>query len=278
MQKVEIQSETGILSATIFGSINSQAVLIIASATGVKQSFYRKFAEFLSSQNITVVTFDYGGIGRSLKKPITALKHNAADWGTKDLESVISYVLTKFPSSKKYLLGHSIGGQLAGFSESSTQMDKIILIAAQSGYWKFWKGTGRMKMWFNWHILFPVLLNFFGYLPSKKISGMEDLPKNVAKQWSGWGKNRQYLFSEISLEDTVFNEITTDLTAISIEGDDFAPKEAVDWMTEKYSNAKIKRKHLLPRDFGVQKIGHFGIFREKFRGSLWQQLLEEIEQ
>ncbi len=277
MREIKIESESGPLSATVFDSSNARAVLVIASATGVKQSFYKKFAAFISSQNITVITFDYYGIGRSLREPIKALTNNAADWGTKDLESIIAYTLHNFPHIAKYLLGHSIGGQLIGLSKSSLKMDKLLLVAAQSGYWKYWQGTGRIRMWLNWHVLFPFLLNLFGYLPSKRISGMENLPKNVAKQWSSWGKRGEYIFSEIPIAQTVYNEIASEITAISIEDDRFAPKKAVDWMTEKYCNAQIKPVHLLPSAFNTREIGHFGIFKEKFKDNLWPLLLRELQ-
>ncbi len=180
MEQIEITSHSETLSATIFKSDKDQTVLIIASATGVKQEYYQKFSEYLSDNGVSVLTFDYSGIGRSLTKPIKELNSNAADWGKNDLEYVIQYAIRKYPNSKKVILGHSIGGQLIGLAKSSTKFDKIILVAAQSGYWKFWKGIDRIKMWFNWYILFPVLLNLFGYLNSKKLSGMENLPKKCS--------------------------------------------------------------------------------------------------
>lgn len=277
MREVEIESSTGVLTATIFDSVDAKVVLVIASATGVRQSYYKKFAQFISSQNITVITFDYCGIGLSLKKPIKELTHTAADWGTKDLNSIINYTIINFPAHTKKLLGHSIGGQLVGLSELSSKVDKVILVAAQSGYWKLWNGIGKIKMWTNWHILFPLLIKFFGYMPSKRISGMENLPKNVAKQWKNWGKKSNYLLSEIPIEQTVFDKLEIELTAFSIEYDQFAPKKAVEWMTDRFSQARIKSVYLKPKDYGTSKIGHFGIFKDKFKDNLWQLLLREIK-
>lgn len=164
-----------------------------------------------------------------------------------------------------------------GFASSAPELDKIILVAAQSGYWKLWSGVGKVKMWFNWHLLFPLLIKLFGYLPSKRIAGMENLPKNVAKQWSGWGRQQEYLLSDIPLAETAFEKIETNITSISIEGDQFAPHNAVDWMSEKYSAAEVKRIHLLPQDYQTKHIGHFGVFRKKFKDNLWQLLLGELK-
>ena len=278
MNRIEIKSKSEILSATIFGGNNQDIVLIIASATGVRQEYYQKFAEYIANNYITVLTFDYTGIGHSLRKTIKEYKNKASDWGANDIESIIQYVMTKYPQSKKVILGHSIGGQLIGLAKSSPKMDKVILVASQSGYWKYWKGVGRVKMWFNWYLLFPFLLNIFGYLKSKKISGMENLPKNVANQWRNWGKNKDYILSDKSINETYYHKLNKRLTSFSIDDDDFAPREAVDWMTKQYQNAEIRSIHLRPADFDVRKIGHFGVFKNKFKKTIWTQLLKEIKQ
>ena len=140
-----------------------------------------------------------------------------------------------------------------------------------------WKGFDRVKMWANWHILFPILINLFGYMPSKRISGMENLPKNVAKQWSSWGRKPNYLFDEVSEQDLFYKNISVKAIAISIENDFYAPKDAVDFFTEKYENAEIKKLHLRPTEYNTKAIGHFGVFREKFENTLWKLLMNEIE-
>ncbi|WP_298884769.1 alpha/beta fold hydrolase [uncultured Polaribacter sp.] len=277
MKQIEILSNSETLSATLYEAEKSDTVLIIASATGVKQEYYQKFSTYLYENGVSVVTFDYNGIGRSLTKPIKELNNNAADWGKNDLESVFQYIIKKYPNSKKVILGHSIGGQLIGLAKSSTKFDKIILVAAQSGYWKFWKGIDRIKMWFNWHILFPTLLNLFGYLNSKKLSGMENLPKNVANQWRNWGKKPDYIQSDESIVLKYYDKIELDISAFSIEDDDFAPQKAVEWMTSQYQNSKVKSINLNPADFKVKKIGHFGAFKDKFKTTIWEILLNEIK-
>jgi len=277
MTTIEIKTTNGYSITAQIYEAGKNAVLIIASATGIKQGFYKKFADFVSANGITVITFDYAGIGLSLKQPIKKLKNNAADWGKNDLEAVIKYAKDNYPNTKITLLGHSIGGQLVGLAKSSSHIQKLILVAAQSGYWKLWKGKDKVKMWFNWHILFPTLIKIFGYLPSKKISGMEDLPKNVAKQWSSWGRRPNYLFDEVSEQDLYFNNITAKTVSISIENDFYAPKEAVDWFTQKYQKADVIKLHLKPGDYNTKEIGHFGIFSSKFKMNLWKLLLDEIE-
>ncbi|MBK1896233.1 alpha/beta hydrolase family protein [Chryseobacterium paridis] len=278
MKTVEITTDKGYsISANIYEVPESKNTLIISSATGVKQSYYKKFAEFIAQTGISVITFDYLGIGKSLKQPLKNLKNNTVDWSKTDLSSVIAYVEKYNPGTKITLLGHSIGGQLIGLSPSSTAAHKIILVAAQSGYWKFWNGFQKYKLWSYWKAFFPLLIKMFGYLPSKRISGMENLPKNVANQWGSWCLSPNYLFDHIEEQNLFFKNITAPLTSISIENDHFAPRKAVEWLAGKYENASVKRIHLMAKDFNTNDIGHFGIFRDKFKDNIWPLLLKEID-
>ncbi len=272
-----ITSESGDLAAKVFKATAPDALLVIASATGVKQNYYADFAKHLSTSGISVITFDYYGIGESLDRPIKELTNSARDWGAKDLEAVLQFVIDEYPDLKKILLGHSIGGQLIGLAPSAKHFDKFILVAAQSGYWKHWKGSPKMRMWFNWSILIPGLVRVFAYLPSKRVTGMENLPKNVAMQWRNWSQKPNYLLDEIPISETVYPELNQAATAISIDDDYFAPKPAVDWLTSQYSAAQIKTIHLVPASFGLPKIGHFGVFKSRFKDTIWPVLYGEIE-
>lgn len=277
MRQVNIATENGNNIMAQLYEAKQNAVLIIASATGVKQGFYQKFAAFVETNGITVITFDYAGIGLSIQHSVKRTKTSALDWGKNDLDAVLRYAIQHYPNAKINLLGHSIGGQLIGVAKTSTQAHKIILVAAQSGYWKLWKGKHRRNMWLNWHFLFPILIPVFGYMPSKRFSGMEDLPKGMALQWSGWGRKPNYLFDEVAEQDLYYSAITAKTTAISTDDDHYAPEEAVNWLLAKYKNADTKSILLHAKDFPTKSIGHFGIFRETFKNSLWQLLLDEIE-
>ena len=276
MIKNEIQTANGYsISANLYAA-ESPTVVIIASATGVKQQFYQKFAEFLSGNGITVITFDYYGIGASLRKPIKKISVTAAEWGSNDLEAVIQWACNSYFGSNIIVLGHSIGGQLIGLAPSASRLKRIVLVAAQSGYWKYWRGARRYQMWANWNLLFPLLTRVAGYMPSKKFSGMENLPGGMAIQWSKWCRSRDYLFADVPPHQLYYEKVTAPIVSISIENDPFAPKAAVDWLTEKYKSQLFKLLHLHPDQYGVGEIGHFGVFKEQFRSTIWELLLREM--
>jgi predicted alpha/beta hydrolase len=278
MQEIRINNcDNKIIALDVFEANGNLDVLIIASATGVKKSIYKKFAEYIASCGVTVITFDYLGIGQSLNADIKSYINNVSDWGEKDLDAVIQYAANRFSGSRLTILGHSIGGQLIGMAPSSTLASKIILVAVQSGFWKFWKGTSKFKMWATWYLLFPLLTKLFGYMPSKKFSAMENLPGNVARQWSLWGRNPKYLFAYVSVDKMHFSRISCPITSFSIEDDDYAPAEAVNWFLRNYTSSPKKKIHLHPADYGTKRIGHFGIFSKKFENNIWLSLMQEIK-
>jgi predicted alpha/beta hydrolase len=276
MEVIHIKTDQNPLIASVFEPEEIRGLIVLASATGVRQSFYRKFASYLCNHGFAVITFDYSGIGDSLTQPIKQISKGAEDWGRTDLESVLQYGAERYENVPKIVMGHSIGGQIIGLAPSSAQYDAVMLIAAQSGYWKHWSGMGRVKMWFNWHILFPTMLNVFGYLPAKRINGMEDLPLNVAKQWSTWGRHPKYLLGHVELDSTVYHRIKAPLTAFIVEDDDLGPQSASDWLLEQYENSSRTRILLRPSDFDLQRIGHFGVFKERNGENLWPRMVNEL--
>ena len=265
------------IKCCLYHAPRSKRVILIVPAVGVLQSFYSRMATFFQKNNLSAITFDYLGIGDSLQGNIRNEYSCLSHWGQRDLDAVINYSRGILPGYKLILLGHSIGGPLIGFAPSCYMAEKVILVAAQSGYWKFWSGLNQWRMWINWFLLVPALTGVCGYVPTRRFSRMENLPKNVAVEWATWCRNREYLFSNRFHYHLHFHRIKCQLTSISFDDDRFAPRESVDWLTAKFEQAGVKRLHLFPEDFNASVLGHFSGFREKFRDSFWNLLLEEAK-
>jgi len=268
------------IGITVFKPKNSiNKSIIISSATGVLQHYYFKFANHFSKLGCTVYTFDYYGIGRS-SSSLAKLKQNSINvkaWGENDQTSAINYAISQNPDHKVIVIAHSIGGQILAFNKSMSQIDTIITVASQSGYWKHWKGYERFRMLIFWYAIIPVLTPLFGYFPAKKIRLFENLPKQMAYQWQRWGKHKDYLLSEYDFEDLQFKNYNKHLLSLSFPKDEYASKQSVDWLAKQFKYANIDRRHIIPKDLGIENIGHFGFFRSKFKNSLWKMIHHWIE-
>ena len=268
------------LGLTIFKpEISIHKSIIISSATGVLQHYYYKFATYFSELGYTVYTFDYSGIGKS-NINTTELKQNTVDlkaWGENDQTTIVGYAKTQNPKNKLIVITHSIGGQILAFNKHNSQIDAIITVASQSGYWKLWKGFERFKMFTFWHVLIPILTPIFGFFPSKKFGLFENLPKDMAYQWSRWGTHKDYILSEFNVEDLQFKNFNGNLLVLSFSNDKFASKASVDWLADQFCNAKVDRRHIIPEDLGISDVGHFGFFRNQFKDSLWKMTHEWLD-
>ncbi|TAI49562.1 alpha/beta fold hydrolase [Flagellimonas allohymeniacidonis] len=278
MTKLEVTTNLGhVIVATGYGQQNCKDILVIVPATGVKQSFYSAFASYMAEKGMWVLTFDYLGIGESLRSPIAQVRCNAQEWGSADLEGVLSFVRATNSDGRLCILGHSIGGQLIGLAPTARKASCIVLIGAQCGYWKFWTGLSRAKMLFNWYLLLPTLTSLFGYFPSKHILGMENLPKRMALQWRYWCTLPNYILDDVPQSHCFYKEIEAELLVFSMERDAFAPIASVACLAGWFGSKKRKHVHIRDQDYQVGHIGHFGIFKERKGETLWPILARQIQ-
>jgi len=253
--------------------------MVISSATGVLQGFYTKFALFCAQNGICTYTFDYRGIGQSGADAATLKSYEGGvkAWGHNDQKAVLALAKKEHPDKKKILVTHSIGGQLLGFNPEHQHLHKIVMIAAQSGYWKMFKGIDKLRLFAFWHVLIPVFTPLFGYFPAKKLGLFENIPKSVILEWQSWGKKPNYMMHFKNDIQYFFDKVTSPILAYSFTNDHFASKAGVDWMMSQYKNAPVKRIHFSKNEEGAI-AGHFGFFRERFKQALWLPTLNWILQ
>ena len=280
-QEISIPTAKGhsILATRFSDSESIHKTIIISSATGVLHEYYKKFASHFASIGYIVFTFDYSGIGKSGWE-IQNLKSNTTDlksWGSIDQAAVVSCAKNQYPDYELTILTHSIGGQLLGFNPNNELIDKIVLVASQTGYWKYFKGLHCPKMWLLWHVVIPGLTPLFGYFPAKTLGLFENLPKNMVYEWAKWGRKKEYLMHFHNNQDYFFDTIRAPLLSLSFPEDHFAPKATVDWLTNQYKNAKVQREHYIPSNDKLHRLKHFGFFREEFKDTLWKKTEEWIQ-
>lgn len=272
----DIPTENGnYIHANFFEAQNPKKLLIICSTIGVNQEFYHDISRYFQENGITVSTFDYSGIGYSLKVDIKKVKSSLIDWAN-DLAAVINYNAKIYPNIPITIMGHGLSGQLIGLTKHSLIAQKIVLIAAQNEFWGYLDGVSKIKMWFNLNLLYPFLIKIFGYLPSRKSSNMENLPKNVADEWKKWRKNKNYLFAYIDAENLFFRKFKCELISYNLAFDESTPQKSIDKLTDRYSNAKVKKVCLYPETLNMYQISHFELFDPKSKFTIWNKLRAEI--
>ncbi|MEF1277633.1 alpha/beta fold hydrolase [Vibrio fortis] len=256
---------------------NAKGGVVINSATAVRQSYYEKFAKFLTEQGYIVITYDYRGIGRSSVANSRNRQLKMKAWGKYDLEAVISWAKANHGELDWHCVGHSVGGQILGFAESNNFFKSVYCVSSQSGYWGHWEGMNKARIFAMWFAIVPLLSTVFGKVPGVFLGG-ESLPEPIAKQWAYWGRHPHYIVDKQGTPiRSGFEQLSCKMKFLQIDDDyEFAPPKSVQALASFYQQADVEVAKVSSKEHG-SRIGHFGFFRSKHQQSLWQDALGWLE-
>ena len=260
------------LAATVYGPREPRRVVVISSATAVPRRFYRHFAGALAEAGLGVLTYDYRGIGGSRPKSLRGFDARMRDWALLDMAAVVDWVRAEHPGVAISMVGHSVGGQVAGLIDNADAIDGMLTFSAQSGHWRLQGGEQKALVALHMHVTFPVLAQAVGYMPWSKLGAGEDLPKGVALEWARWCRSPGYLLDDHTLPLQRYRAFEAPVLAYSFADDKWGSRRAVDaMMCNAYPN--VSRRHVSPGDAGLRSIGHFGLFRPG-AAHLWPELID----
>ena len=246
----------------------AQAVIVIASAMGVKQDFYWPFAEWLASQGFIAVTFDYRGMGRSRPPSLRGFEATIEDWATKDCAALLEDLAARH-ELPIYWIGHSVGAQLLGLVPNRHRIKAMLSVAAGSGYWQHNAAPLRYYVLSLWFLIMPISIWLAGYFPGKRLGMVGDLPRGVAEQWRKWCLDASYFGAEGATLRAQVADVKTPITALSMQDDELMTLRGTKALFSLFESAPLDVQRLRPKDVGVRRIGHFGFFREAMQDKLW---------
>ena len=249
-----------------------KANIVLASATGVPQAFYRRFAEYATQFGYQVLTFDYRGVAQSAPKQLKGFKMSYLDWGTLDLAAAIDF-LAQDPIPL-FMVGHSYGGQALGLAPNHAKVTAMYCFGTGAGWHGYMPFKEKMKVQVIWNIIFPPMVAVTGYLPWSKLNMGADLPIGVYQQWRKWCKNPTYFFADPEQHALIaqYAQVKTPIYAVSALDDDWALPNSRHAFMQHYSNAPMQFINISASDYGLKEIGHMGYFR-KGAEKIWDEIL-----
>jgi predicted alpha/beta hydrolase len=262
------------LAATVFSpSTAPRAVVVISSATAVPRKIYRGFATYLAEHGFIVATYDYRGIGGSRPATLKGFDARMRDWAAFDFAGVLDHVRKTWPVLHIALVGHSFGGQALGLAPNAGEVSRALLIASQAGAIRLIQSPERYRVFALLNFVGRPLAWTLGYMPAWTGMG-EDLPRDVFLEWTGWVMSRRYFFDDPTLSALEnFTRFGGALRAVGLSDDPWATAPAIDLLVSGFSNARVERIQVEPREVGVARIGHFGFFRPEHRDTLWRDAM-----
>ena len=233
-----------------------RGAVLIAPAMATPARFYSAFAWWLAAQGFATLTFDYRGTGSR-----AAMKAETGDlvrWYG-DAASALEHLVEDAPDVPVTWLGHSLGGQALPFVRHDL-VDRALLVASGSGYWRDSPPAVRYRAPFFFRVVVPLAIGVSGYYPGRRLGLLGDVPPNVMRQWARWCLRRGY-FADVADLDKRVAELELPITSLSFTDDELLGAASHRALEELYAAAPVEAHRISPADLGVERIGHHGFFR-----------------
>ena len=189
---------------------------MIAPATGVPKERYREFARYLAGRGLSVLTFDYRGIGGSRGRPGQHARFRMREWGECDVTAVLDWCVETWAPGRLGYVGHSIGGQILGLARNHHHVSAFVAVAAQRGHGPLWRGGARLLADCFFRVYVPLMARAVGRVPMP-IADLDGLPAGVALEWARWWRHRPFSDGDGRSLDDRFRAVTVPTLSLSFD-------------------------------------------------------------
>ncbi len=250
-------------------------VAVIACGAGIPARFYRRLARYLAACGVAVLTFDYRGIGESREGNLRNLTAGMDDWATLDFGAALAEAHATYPQLRLAAVAHSVGTLYVGAAPDAARLSRLVFLGPHTGYWRDYRPRWRWLMYLVWHAFMPAVTKAVGYFPGSALRLGEDLPAQVAYDWSG---RRQPEIAGTPEDARRFGPglarygaMHADTLAMSISDDAFAPPDAARRLLSNYPNLRVVHETITPASLGCRRLGHFGFLRRPEGEFFWRR-------
>ncbi|SMP31984.1 Predicted alpha/beta hydrolase [Chryseobacterium profundimaris] len=278
MEKLFITTRDQVtITAHLFLPVHShRKLLVVNSATGVKQQVYFSFARYLTEKGFTVITYDYRGIGLSKPEKMKNCKASMRIWGSQDFKAVTEYITSNFNEYKKYCLGHSVGALILGMNKNSDIFEEFVFVGTQNAFVGNLKLKTKIEAYLGFGIVQPLTTTLLGYFPAQWFGLGESLPKYCAYDWRTLILNRKSTNKLLDKTDDYSKMLTQKVLVIRAEDDVWLTEKGVkSLLNDTYPNLKPKYRLIKTSESEKGEIGHVNFFRS-YNKKLWNIIVNEL--
>ncbi|KUJ50571.1 serine aminopeptidase domain-containing protein [Chryseobacterium sp. JAH] len=256
---------------------SNHKILLINSATGVKQQIYFSFAQFLAEKGFTVITYDYRGIGLSKPQKIRNFKASMRIWGSHDYKALTQFIKVNFPDYRKFCLGHSVGALILGMNKDSEIFDEFFFVGTQNAFIGHLKWRTKIEALLGFGIVQPLFTELFGYFPAHWFGLGESLPKNCAYDWRILILNRKSTNKLLFQTEDFSKDLKQKVFVIQAADDVWLTEKGVQsLLNDTYPNLQPTYRLIKTSESEKGEIGHVNFFRS-YNKNLWKIILNEFK-
>lgn len=259
-----------------------KAVLQFNGGTAAKKEFYLPFLNYLAENGYLCCLWDYRGSGDSAPSNLGKCLYNFQDYGLQDMSAIRSFLRNRFPRLPYLLFGHSVGGQQIGWMDNLKGIKGMVGFAVSTGYSAHMPLGYRLQTIFFFYLFSPISILLTGYVRAKRFGIMEDLPRNVVREWRAWCSKRTYFFDAKYYGKSVplgqFANIPFPIHIFWATDDPISNKRSVPAFWGNITSTIEKTfTRIQPTDIGEKKLGHFGFFKKRVKAKTWPMALEKLD-
>jgi predicted alpha/beta hydrolase len=227
----------------------SSPVVVVLPALGVQARYYTPLAELLLAAGCATVLVDLRGQGGSTPQVDRGARFGYRELVQRDIPAVVDTVRDWFPAQPVYLLGHSIGGQLAAgyVTGPAHRVAGLILVAAGTPYYRRYNPLRALWVLAATHGI-AFCATVWGYWPGSHGRQSRILLRDWAR-FTRTGRNP-------GMPASVVDANGLPVLAVSVEGDYYAPPSAVDHLCSLLPGVELTRQHLTGLGSGCH-LDHF---------------------
>ncbi|MFI1238459.1 alpha/beta hydrolase family protein [Nocardia salmonicida] len=231
-------------------------VVVIVPGLAVPGEFYEYFGHRLAARGFDVAICELRGQSESTRRPDAESTYGYHELVSVDFPAMLAAVRNRFPASTPYLLGHSMGGQLASMYAARVRgrLGGLILVASGTPYFRGYRGVFGPGVLVGTAAV-AVASNLAGFWPGdllgKRAYGRQS--KVLMSDWARLARTGRFVPVGADIDyDERMSRLTFPVLSITIAGDDLAPQTSADHLLGKLPGTQVTRW------FQPEALGHNG--------------------
>lgn len=212
--------------------------VVVAPALGVRASYYRKLCGALAERGFAGAAVDLPGHGDSPVRP-----NRRTDWGYVALidhyDAALRALGQRLPGVPLFVVGHSIGGQVALMvaGRDIPGLQGVVVVASGSPYWKMWDGLEGPRIGLS-TMACGVMARALGVFPGDRVGFGGREARTLIVQWAHAGRTGAYAYGDFD-GDALLARPGPPTLAIAVVGDAWAPERAMRWTLDRMPQRRV---------------------------------------
>ncbi|MET8774247.1 alpha/beta fold hydrolase [Nocardia sp. NPDC004654] len=231
-------------------------VVVIVPGLGVPGAYYELVAQQFAARGFDAAIGELRGNGDSRPRPSPTSTYGYHELVSVDFPAMLQVVRDRFPASTPYLLGHSMGGQLAAMYAARVRgrLGGLILVASGTPYYRGYRGLFSPGMLFGTAAA-SLTASLAGFWPGDRITvgGFGPQSKVLISDWARLARTGRFVPVGADIDyDERIARLKLPVLSITIAGDELTPRGSAEHLLGKMPAAELTTWHQ------PERLGHNG--------------------